>query len=67
METDTSLEKPRLKPCPFCEGEPVLCYRLTADQESIHYVDCKCGVHGPEFYDHRHLAVQGWNKIARRE
>ena len=65
-EFDDSLEKPRLKPCPFCEGEPKLSVGAILDTIWCQ-VQCRCGVCGPTFMDHRHLAVQGWNKICRRE
>ena len=63
-QSDTSLEKPRLKPCPFCGGEPKLDHSWILD---VWFVACKCGVHGPAFNEYRHFAVQGWNKMARRE
>ena len=65
-------EKPRLKPCPFCDNEdpelrdgpPI----LPCSRYGYHQVRCDiCGVSGPVFLDHKHLAVQGWNKMCRRE
>lgn len=63
---DVSLELPRLKPCPFCKGKPELAAHPNLDT-TWHYVLCRCGVRGPMFSEHRHLAVQGWNRMARRE
>ena len=57
-------ERPRLKPCPFCGGEPKL-FELGSSRP-FHQVQCVCGVRGPSFVHAVH-AVQGWNKMARRE
>ena len=61
---DTSLENPRLKRCPFCKAKP----KLSAEAlGNIWYqVLCRCGVGGPMFSEHRHLAVQGWNRMVER-
>ena len=69
---DTSLENPRLKPCPFCEAEPTFRETppvLSNSPHSYYQVRCddSCGMRGPRFYQHRHLAVQGSNKMARRK
>ena len=64
---DTSLKKPRLKPCPFCGGEPKLGPRCDWSSKLSYSIQCRCGVSGPVFIEHRHLAVQGWNKMVRRE
>ena len=66
------MEEPRLKPCPFCKGTPRLGdntaqFDWVNPRHRRYQVICKCGVRGPAFHEHRHFAVQGWNKMARRE
>lgn len=55
----------KLKPCPFCEGDPEPVAETILDT-TWQYVQCRCGVRGPMFTERQH-AVQGWNKMARRE
>ena len=62
---DTSLEQPRLKPCPFC-GKRVTLVSQRALDSTYRYVECRCGVRGPMFSEHRHFAVQGWNRMVER-
>ena len=62
----------KLKPCPFCKGEPQLHDSATdfdwvIPNRRYYQVRCMCGVRGPLFYEHRDLAVQGWNKVCRKE
>ena len=63
MVDDTLNRLPRLKPCPFCGGEPYLTSEPNFDGRMWHSIQCKCGTSGPVFIDHKHLAVQGWNKM----
>ena len=65
-------EKPRLKPCPFCKGKPSLgstgkgLFDWISPSYLNYQVLCKCGVRGPVFSEHRHFAVQGWNRMTKR-
>jgi hypothetical protein len=62
------MSNPRLKPCPFCGRDVTLEPSPTEIPTGIwHQVRCECGVRGPIFFDLAHLAVQGWNKICRKE
>lgn len=59
------------KPCPFC-GREVVFTRPANPSPPISYVPFQvqcdgCGVRGPVFYQHRHLAVQGWNALCRKD
>ncbi len=63
---DVSLKNPRLKPCPFCENKPSLSVETVLNTVWCQVL-CRCGVRGPIFSKHRHFAVQGWNRMARRE
>lgn len=50
----------KLKPCPFCGSEGVICDRL----EDVYYVECwDCGAK-IESYNGAEDAIEGWNARA---
>ena len=57
----------KLKPCPFCGNPPAIGIKPNFEGQMWHSVQCRCGVRGPVFLEQQELAVQGWNKMCRRE
>ena len=53
----------KLKPCPFCGGEPYIQSRPTARKTKIYSVKCRCGAMF-KFVDRRYKAIEAWNRRA---
>lgn len=72
-----SMEKSKLKPCPFCGGEAMLTTNLYA---GIVYIQCKCctamvgrkrkivsSMIGKEYFVNKEEAIEAWNRRAEHE
>lgn len=64
-------EKIKLKPCPFCGGDPnsgdLFCERTSRSQfEPISWIEC-CGFSNHSLYKDKGKLIEAWNRRAADE